>query len=76
VGEVCPPPYFKLLSGTAYINWALRSAILVISRPIKVTSLNIYIVVLVCFLVYTFSHSWTSGSLYIKYMVNISSLKL
>jgi hypothetical protein len=48
VGEMCPPPYFKLLSRTTYINRAVRTVILVIYRPVEDTPLNIRTVVLVC----------------------------
>ena len=47
-GNCAPPPYFKLLSRTTYINGAVRAVILVIYRPVEVTSLNILNAVLVC----------------------------
>ena len=48
-GKYAPPPYFKLLSRTTYINRAVRTVILVIYRPIEVTPLNI--VSVGCFLI-------------------------
>ena len=78
-GKCAPPPYFKLLSRTAYINRAVRTVILVVCRPVEVTPLNILSVVLVCvWLCIRFFYSWTSGSLDIKYEypVNIYSSKL
>lgn len=74
-GKCAPPPYFKPLSRTTYINRAVRTVILVIYRSVEVTPLNIRCTG-VRLVVYSFPHSWTSGSLDIKYTVNISSLKL